>query len=47
MISLSLMFLAGYGGMVSLADDRRCMRGYMYAIFGFSAVDDQPACRGG
>ena len=40
MIALSLMFLAGYGGMVSLAQMTVAgMAGYMVAIFGTSAID--------
>ena len=40
MIALSLMFLAGYGGMVSLVQMTVAgCAGYMYAIFGFSAVE--------
>ncbi|MEM9780809.1 MAG: branched-chain amino acid ABC transporter permease, partial [Pseudomonadota bacterium] len=40
MIALSLMFLAGYGGMVSLAQMTIAgMAGYMVAIFGSSAID--------
>ena len=39
MIALSLMFLAGYGGMVSLVQMTvAACAGYMYAIFGYSAV---------
>lgn len=39
-ISLSLMFLAGYGGMVSLVQMSVAgMAGYMVAIFGDSAID--------
>ena len=39
-IALSLMFLAGYGGMVSLAQMTIAgMAGYMVAIFGSSAID--------
>ena len=39
MIALSLMFLAGYGGMVSLVQMTVAgCAGYMYAIFGHSAV---------
>ncbi|MEM7422569.1 MAG: branched-chain amino acid ABC transporter permease [Pseudomonadota bacterium] len=39
-ISLSLMFLAGYGGMVSLAQMTVAgMAGYMVAIFGDSAIE--------
>lgn len=39
-ISLSLMFLAGYGGMVSLAQMTFAgLAGYMVAIFGDSAID--------
>jgi branched-chain amino acid transport system permease protein len=38
MIALSLMFLAGYGGMVSLVQMTvACVAGYMVAIFGHSA----------
>ena len=38
MIALSLMFLAGYGGMVSLVQMTvAACAGYMYAIFGHSA----------
>ena len=38
MIALSLMFLAGYGGMVSLVQmSVAACAGYMYAIFGHSA----------
>ena len=38
MIALSLMFLAGYGGMVSLVQMTVAgCAGYMYAIFGHSA----------
>lgn len=41
MISLSLMFLAGYGGMVSLVQmSVAACAGYMVAIFGNSAVAD-------
>ncbi|MEM6547921.1 MAG: branched-chain amino acid ABC transporter permease [Pseudomonadota bacterium] len=40
MIALSLMFLAGYGGMVSLVQMSVAgMAGYMVAIFGTSAID--------
>jgi branched-chain amino acid transport system permease protein len=40
MIALSLMFLAGYGGMVSLIQmSVAAMGGYMVAIFGTSGVD--------
>ncbi|MEL6233705.1 MAG: branched-chain amino acid ABC transporter permease, partial [Pseudomonadota bacterium] len=40
MIALSLMFLAGYGGMVSLAQMTVAgLAGYMIAIFGPSAID--------
>ncbi|MEO0763801.1 MAG: branched-chain amino acid ABC transporter permease, partial [Pseudomonadota bacterium] len=40
MIALSLMFLAGYGGMVSLVQMSVAgMAGYMVAIFGDSAID--------
>ncbi len=40
MIALSLMFLAGYGGMVSLVQmSVAAMAGYMFAIFGESAID--------
>ncbi|MEJ8571506.1 branched-chain amino acid ABC transporter permease [Microbaculum marinum] len=40
MIALSLMFLAGYGGMVSLVQMTvACVAGYMTAIFGASAVE--------
>jgi len=40
MIALSLQFLAGYGGMVSLAQMAVAgMAGYMVAIFGTSAID--------
>ncbi|MEO0359766.1 MAG: branched-chain amino acid ABC transporter permease [Pseudomonadota bacterium] len=40
MISLSLMFLAGYGGMVSLIQMTVAgVAGYMVAIFGDSAID--------
>ena len=40
MIALSLMFLAGYGGMVSLAQMTIAgCAGYMVAIFGDSAID--------
>ena len=44
MIALSLMFLAGYGGMVSLVQMTVAgCAGYMVAIFGTSAItDDQP-----
>ncbi|MEM9141116.1 MAG: branched-chain amino acid ABC transporter permease, partial [Pseudomonadota bacterium] len=39
-IALSLMFLAGYGGMVSLAQMTVAgVSGYMVAIFGTSAID--------
>ena len=39
-ISLSLMFLAGYGGMVSLVQMSVAgLAGYMVAIFGTSAID--------
>ena len=39
-IALSLMFLAGYGGMVSLAQMTIAgLAGYMVAIFGDSAID--------
>jgi branched-chain amino acid transport system permease protein len=39
-ISLSLMFLAGYGGMVSLAQMTFAgLAGYLVAIFGNSAID--------
>ncbi|MEM9045226.1 MAG: branched-chain amino acid ABC transporter permease [Pseudomonadota bacterium] len=39
-IALSLMFLGGYGGMVSLAQMSIAgMGGYMVAIFGVSAID--------
>jgi branched-chain amino acid transport system permease protein len=39
-IALSLMFLGGYGGMVSLAQMSVAgMAGYMVAIFGSSAID--------
>ena len=39
MISLSLMFLAGYGGMVSLVQLTVAgVAGYMMAIFGTSAI---------
>lgn len=39
-IALSLMFLAGYGGMVSLAQMTFAgLAGYMVAIFGNSAID--------
>lgn len=39
-IALSLMFLAGYGGMVSLAQMTVAgLAGYMVAIFGDSAID--------
>ena len=39
MIALSLMFLAGYGGMVSLAQMTVAgIAGYMVAIFGDSAI---------
>ncbi|MBV6659249.1 MAG: branched-chain amino acid ABC transporter permease [Devosiaceae bacterium] len=41
MIALSLMFLAGYGGMVSLIQmSVAAMAGYMVAIFGFSGISD-------
>ena len=41
MIALSLMFLAGYGGMVSLAQMTVAgIAGYMVAIFGESAITD-------
>ena len=41
MIALSLMFLAGYGGMVSLAQMTVAgLAGYMVAIFGESAITD-------
>jgi len=41
MIALSLMFLAGYGGMVSLVQMTvAACAGYMLAIFGHSAVDE-------
>jgi len=41
MIALSLMFLAGYGGMVSLIQmSVAAMAGYMVAIFGVSGVGD-------
>lgn len=41
MISLSLMFLAGYGGMVSLVQMTIAgLAGYMVAIFGTSAITD-------
>ena len=41
MIALSLMFLAGYGGMVSLAQMTVAgMAGYMVAIFGTSAITE-------
>ena len=41
MIALSLMFLAGYGGMVSLVQMTVAgCAGYMVAIFGTSAVAD-------
>lgn len=40
MIALSLMFLAGYGGMVSLVQMTvACIGGYMTAIFGASAAE--------
>ena len=40
LIALSLMFLGGYGGMVSLAQMSIAgMGGYMVAIFGASAID--------
>jgi branched-chain amino acid transport system permease protein len=39
-IALSLMFLAGYGGMVSLIQmSVAALAGYMVALFGFSGVD--------
>ena len=39
MIALSLMFLAGYGGMVSLVQMTVAgCAGYMVAIFGDSAI---------
>ncbi|MEL6477957.1 MAG: branched-chain amino acid ABC transporter permease, partial [Pseudomonadota bacterium] len=39
-IALSLMFLAGYGGMVSLVQMSIAgMAGYMVAIFGNSAIE--------
>ncbi|QIE55805.1 branched-chain amino acid ABC transporter permease [Pikeienuella piscinae] len=41
MIALSLMFLAGYGGMVSLVQMTVAgLAGYMVAIFGTSAITD-------
>lgn len=41
MIALSLMFLAGYGGMVSLAQMTMAgLAGYMVAIFGESAITE-------
>src|ERR1700741_3200108 len=41
MIALSLMFLAGYGGMVSLVQMSVAgCAGYMVAIFGTSAVSE-------
>ncbi|MEM1289078.1 MAG: branched-chain amino acid ABC transporter permease [Pseudomonadota bacterium] len=41
MIALSLMFLAGYGGMVSLIQmSVAAMAGYMVAIFGTSGISD-------
>lgn len=41
MIALSLMFLAGYGGMVSLIQmSVAAMAGYMVAIFGVSGIAD-------
>lgn len=41
MIALSLMFLAGYGGMVSLVQMTiAALAGYMIAIFGDSAITD-------
>jgi ABC-type branched-subunit amino acid transport system permease subunit len=47
MIALSLMFLAGYGGMVSLIQmSVAAMAGYMVAIFGNSGIaeiSDGPA----
>ena len=40
MIALSLMFLAGYGGMVSLLQmSLAALAGYMVAIFGTSAIE--------
>jgi branched-chain amino acid transport system permease protein len=40
MIGLSLMFLAGYGGMVSLAQmSTAALAGYMVAVFGTSGVE--------
>ncbi|EFL87834.1 branched-chain amino acid ABC transporter permease [Ahrensia sp. R2A130] len=40
MIALSLMFLGGYGGMVSLAQlTIAAVAGYMVAIFGVSSID--------
>ena len=40
MIALSLMFLAGYGGMVSLLQmSIAALAGYMVAIFGVSAIE--------
>ncbi|MEM7530250.1 MAG: hypothetical protein AAF416_21795, partial [Pseudomonadota bacterium] len=40
MIALSLMFLAGYGGMVSLIQmSVAALAGYMVAIFGDSAIE--------
>ena len=40
LIALSLMFLAGYGGMVSLAQMTVAgVGGYMVAIFGTSAIE--------
>lgn len=40
MIALSLMFLAGYGGMVSIVQMTvAALAGYMVAIFGTSAID--------
>ena len=49
MIALSLMFLAGYGGMVSLVQMTVAgCAGYMYAIFGHSAfMEISLGCRGG
>jgi ABC-type branched-subunit amino acid transport system permease subunit len=49
MIALSLMFLAGYGGMVSLIQmSVAAMAGYMVAIFGSSGIAEISwACRGG
>jgi branched-chain amino acid transport system permease protein len=39
-IALSLMFLAGYGGMVSLIQmSVAALAGYMVALFGFSGID--------